>query len=84
MTCLGDHGPIAEGTRALVAHHPDITLMTLTDYAGFTWSDAVADRPDDISAALMVFIERMEQQYPSAMQPLAPGGGEIAGLTLPH
>ncbi len=77
----GDRGPTAERVRTAVARVPDATLVTLADYAGLLFADMAAERRDEIGPALLEFLQRMEQKQPSTISALAPGAGEIAGLS---
>jgi hypothetical protein len=43
-----------------VAQLPEATLVTLADYAGLPFADIAAERRDEISAALLDFLQRME------------------------
>jgi len=77
----GDQGPVAERVRAAVGRVAEITLVTLAGYPGLLWADMAVERGEEIAPALLDFVRRMEQQHPSAVRALAPGAGEVAGLS---
>jgi SAM-dependent methyltransferase len=76
----GDRGPTAERVRAAVTQLPEATLVTLADYAGLPFADIAVERRDEISAALLDFLQRMEQRSGAAGAPTH-GIGELAGLS---
>jgi ubiquinone/menaquinone biosynthesis C-methylase UbiE len=76
----GDRGPTAERVRAAVAQLPEVKLVTLADYAGLPFADIAEERRDEISAALLDFLQRMEQRS-GAAGALTHGTGELAGLS---
>jgi len=63
-----------------VAGLPEATLVTLSDYAGLSFADMAAERRDEIGAALLDFLQRMEQKS-GAAGALTHGAGELAGLS---
>ncbi len=77
----GDRGPTAERVRAAVARLPDATLVTLADYPGLLFADMAAERREEIGPGLLEFLRRMEEKEPSGARALAPGAGEVAGLS---
>ncbi|MCA1647469.1 MAG: class I SAM-dependent methyltransferase [Chloroflexi bacterium] len=77
----GDRGPGAESLPRAAAALPEAQILTLHDYADAAWSDAVADRRAEIEPALLTFLADPSQREALAPVQLAPGDGEIAGIT---
>ena len=77
----GDRGPTAERVRAGVARVPEAELVTLADYAGLPFADVAAERGNEIGPRLLTFVERLDQKRPTSSVALAPGSGEVAGIS---
>ena len=56
LVFIGDHGPTAEVVGANIAHLTDATVVTLRNYQGAVASDVLAERAEDIGAAMLDFI----------------------------
>src|SRR6266508_616646 len=77
----GDRGPTAERVRAGVARVPGAEMVTLADYAGLPFADVAAERCDEIAPRLLTFVARLGQKRPTSSVTLAPGSGEVAGIS---
>ena len=56
LVITGDQGPTAENVRAAMARLEKSSVVFLPGYSLLGWSDLVADRPDEISSALLQFL----------------------------
>lgn len=77
----GDQGPPAERLRQSLAGLRDATLITLRDYLGVPWADVIADRTQEIGAAMLDFLQRVDQRHRSEALVLPEGEGEVAGIS---
>ncbi len=77
----GDQGPPAERLRQSLAGLHDATVITLRDYLGVTWADVIADRTQEIGAAMLDFLQRVDQRHRSEALVLPEGEGEVAGIS---
>ena len=48
-----DGGPLSRATSFVLAAHPHATAVVLRDYTSALWTDTVADRADEVAAALL-------------------------------
>jgi len=79
---VNDDQPTGRRVTQAIAHLPDATLVTLPGYTGFLWADVVADRANDIGAALLEFVARIEAGRPAHRPVTLPeGAGGVAGIT---
>lgn len=76
----GDRGPAAERAQDVKPGVAEATFVTLEDYSGLIWDDAIADHTASICTAMCDFLSRMnrQQRVPSAALPES--AGEHAGL----
>ena len=77
----GEKGANAERVQRAVERIPGASLVTLPNYAFLGWSDAVADRTDEIGSAMLDFLARTNS--PAAEKNVSPAAveGEIAGIS---
>jgi SAM-dependent methyltransferase len=77
----GDSGPSARITPILLRALPDTRDVVLHDYYGTAWCDPAADRGNDVTAAMLAFLNATSEVDMAA--PIDPddADGEIAGIT---
>jgi ubiquinone/menaquinone biosynthesis C-methylase UbiE len=77
----GEKGLNVERVQRAITRIPGASLVTLPNYSFLGWSDAVADRTDEIGSAMMDFLERTNS--PADPPNVSPAGmeGEIAGIS---
>jgi SAM-dependent methyltransferase len=80
LVIVGDQGAPAAMVRQAVAALPGAAVVTLPQYFSPPWADAVADRTDAVGSALLRFLETPERSELPVVD-LAPGEGEVAGIT---
>jgi SAM-dependent methyltransferase len=81
LVVTGDQGPIAEAVQDSMKRLPGAQLVRLGDYQIRAWSDAAAERTDELVGAMLDFLARMTASGPSGIVPLREGEGEIAGIS---
>jgi len=82
LVLAGDQGRPDELVRHVVGNLQEATLITLRDYVSPTiYADVGADRGEDIGAAMMDFLARMDQVYGTRTVSLPEGEGEVAGIS---
>jgi hypothetical protein len=59
-----DAGPLSGGTAFVLAAHPGATAVVLHGYASALWTDTVADRTDEVAAALLTQLAEAERRVP--------------------
>ncbi|HEY5784336.1 MAG TPA: hypothetical protein VIT65_06140 [Microlunatus sp.] len=74
-----DAGPLSAQSALVMAVDPDATAVVLRGQVSAHWSDTVADRADEIEAALMTHLAEADRRSPLPELQLD-GEGEIAGL----
>jgi len=75
----GEHGPAAEATARAAVRLPLAQRSVLAGYeAPGSWSDAVADRTQEIAEQVIAFLGRHHADIPRAA---APKGGSHAGIS---
>jgi SAM-dependent methyltransferase len=73
----GESGPAAAATAAAAARLPEAERSILAGYeAPGSWSDAVADRTDEIAERMMAFLDRLML---NGHRPDAPRSGAVEG-----
>lgn len=77
----GDQGPPAEQLRQSLAGLPDATVITLRDYLGVPWADVAADRTQEMGAAMLDSLQRVDQRHSSKAVVLSEGEGEVADIS---
>src|SRR6201993_3787607 len=78
LMIAGEHGPAAEATARAMARLPDAERFVLSGYdAPGSWSDAVADRTDEIAEQMTAFLDRLaaKRQSTNKTPNQRPGGG---------
>ena len=58
-----------------------MTLVTLSDYIGAWWDDAIADHTDDIGDAMLRFLAETGTDEVKSLQPQVESEGEVAGIS---
>ena len=81
LVITGDQGPTAENVRAAMARLEKSSVVFLPGYSLLGWSDLVADRPDEISSALLQFLGQVASPPARDVAPPAEKEGEIAGIS---
>ena len=74
-----DAGPLSAQSALVMAADPDATEVVLSGQVSAHWTDTVADRTDEITAALLSHLAEADRRSPLPGLQLA-GEGEIAGL----
>jgi ubiquinone/menaquinone biosynthesis C-methylase UbiE len=77
----GDQGQPAAVVQRAVAALPHATLLTLHDYFGHPRADILADRTEDIGAAMLTFLAQADQEQGLCAVSLPAGEGEVAGIS---
>ena len=80
LLVVNDDHPTGQRVTQAMAHLPDATLLTLSDYAGFLWADVMADRPHDLGTTLLEFVARVEAGRPAQRPVTLPEGAGEGGL----
>ena len=81
LVITGDHGPPVEGLRVAMESMPDACFVALRDWRAGGFEDLVANRTDDVGAAIMEFLVRMNQPGDEKTVRLVEGEGEAAGIS---
>jgi ubiquinone/menaquinone biosynthesis C-methylase UbiE len=81
LIVTGDRGRSAEEARRSVAGLPTAAWISLRDYAALPWADILADRTQEIGAAMMNFLARSEEGRNPRAANLREGEGEIAEIS---
>src|SRR5215207_9183373 len=74
-----DAGPLSAQAAFVLAADPGATAVVLDGYVSAHWTDTVADRADEIAAALLTHVAEADRRSPLPELRLA-GEGEIAGI----
>ena len=74
-----DAGPLSAQSALVLAADPDATAVVLSEQVSAHWTDTVADRADEITAALLTHLAEADRRSPLPGLELA-GEGVIAGL----
>ncbi|HEV8614703.1 MAG TPA: methyltransferase domain-containing protein [Methylomirabilota bacterium] len=77
----GDRGPAAEPVRRSMQALRGARFVTLADYSVLGWSDILADRTDQIAAAMLDFLATVSPSDRPARLASAPREGEVAGIS---
>jgi SAM-dependent methyltransferase len=80
VVIAGDDGPPAERARALADRFPHGTFVPLAAYSSPIWADTVADRLNDVSAALFDHWSKVEAAQAPPTVSLSPSEGTHEGL----
>jgi hypothetical protein len=77
----GEKGLNAERVQRAVKKIPGASLVTLPNYSFLGWSDAVADRTDEIGSAMLDFLARTNPPLGEPTLSLAAVEGEVSGIS---
>ena len=66
LLVTGDHGPAFERAYGARAELAEATHVTLQDYSGLIWDDAIADHTAAIGGGMLAFLHRMDHQQRTA------------------
>lgn len=80
LVVAGDQGQAAERARELATRIPNAALLTLENYFGPIWADPIADRAEEIGAAMLDFLAQADRKERIGSTALPEGDGEVAGL----
>ena len=76
-----DEGPLARGAPFALAAYPGATAVVLRGYTSALWTDTIADRVDEVAAALLAHLVEAERRTPLPPLRLPEEEGEVAGIT---
>jgi SAM-dependent methyltransferase len=76
-----DGGPLSRAAPFVLAAHPDATAVVLRGYTSALWTDTVADRADEVAAALLDHLAEAERRAPLQPVEAVDDEGEVAGIT---
>ena len=77
----GDHGPAAEPVRRAMDALPGARFVVLDGYSVLGWSDIIADRTEQIAAAMLDFLATVSPGERPLSVPSARQEGEVAGIS---
>jgi SAM-dependent methyltransferase len=77
----GDSGPNASVVPDLLQHLPHARTLRLSHHVDAAWSDTIADRRDEVAAALLEFLDATTAEEHVPVAQLQPGRGEVAGIS---
>jgi ubiquinone/menaquinone biosynthesis C-methylase UbiE len=82
LLCVtGDEGRSAAEAQRALANVPGAKLMTLRNFFSSPWSDASAERRDDIAVAMFDFMAAADAARGGKTSTILPADGEFAGIT---
>jgi 2-polyprenyl-3-methyl-5-hydroxy-6-metoxy-1,4-benzoquinol methylase len=81
LVLTGDQGTPAEAISKAVVAHPEASIITLNDYYGHPRADLLTDRAEDIGAAMLAFLARMDQLHAVKPVRLPAQEGELDGIS---
>ena len=81
LVVAGDQGPNAETVRSAMNRLPGAQLVSLRDYEILAWSDVARERTDEVGAAMLQSLARMNPPASRGSAPLREGEGEVAGIS---
>jgi len=81
LVLTGDQGTPAEAIAKAMAAHPEALILTLNDYYGHPRADLLTDRTEDIGAAMLAFLARMDQLHTAKPVRLPAQEGELDGIS---
>jgi ubiquinone/menaquinone biosynthesis C-methylase UbiE len=81
LVITGDQGQPGEEVQRAVARLPGTTLINLRDYFSPVWADVIADRMNDVGAAMIEFLSSIEQQQTLQQMALLEDEGEIDDIS---
>jgi len=80
LVLTGDQGTPAEAISKAMAVLPEASIITLDDYYGHPRADLLTDRTEDIGAAMLAFLARMDQLHTAKPVRLPAQEGELGGI----
>lgn len=81
LVLTGDQGTPAEAISKAMPAHPEASIITLNDYYGHPRADLLTDRAEDIGAAMLAFLARMDQLHAVKPVRLPAQEGELDGIS---
>jgi len=81
LVLTGDQGTPAEAISKAMAAHSEASIITLSDYYGHPRADLLTDRAEDIGAAMLAFLARMDQRHAVKPVRLPAQEGELDGIS---
>src|SRR5437667_4573513 len=81
LVLTADQGTPAEAISKAMPAHPEASIITLNDYYSHPRADLLTDRAEDIGAAMLAFLARMDQLHAVKPVRLPAQEGELDGLT---
>jgi 2-polyprenyl-3-methyl-5-hydroxy-6-metoxy-1,4-benzoquinol methylase len=81
LVLTGDQGTPAEAISKAMAARPEASIITLNDYYGHPRADLLTDRAEDIGAAMLAFLARMDQLHAVKPVRLPAQEGELDGIS---
>jgi len=81
LVLTGDQGAPAEAISKAMRTHPEASIITLNDYYGHPRADLLTDRAEDIGAAMLAFLARMDQRHAVKPVRLPAQEGELDGIS---
>jgi 2-polyprenyl-3-methyl-5-hydroxy-6-metoxy-1,4-benzoquinol methylase len=81
LVLTGDQGTPAEAISKAMPAHPEASIITLNDYYGHPRADVLTDRAEDIAAAMLAFLARMDQLHAVKPVRLPAQEGELDGIS---
>ena len=81
LVIRGSEGPMAEQVKNALGNLPEVSQVTLSDYAGMIWNDIAADRKKEISSAILDFVGNIVSGKEIETLDLPKAKGEIAGIS---
>ena len=81
LVLTGDQGTPAEAISKAMPAHPEASIITLSDYYGHPRADLLTDRAEDIGAAMLAFLARMDQLHAVKPVRLPAQEGELDGIS---
>src|SRR5207253_1282645 len=77
----GDRGPIAQTVRSAMTRLPGAHLVSRRGYEILGWTDVAVERTDELGAAMLQFLARMNPSTDPGSVPLREEDGEVAGIS---
>ena len=81
LLLTGDQGAPAEAVHTAMADLPEATLATLDNYFAHPRADILRDRADEVGAALLTFLARLDQARVVTPAPLPAQEGEFGDIS---
>ena len=81
LVLTGDQGTPAEAISKAMSAHPEASIFTLNDYYGHPRADLLTDRAEDIGAAMLAFLARVDQLHAVKPVRLPAHEGELDGIS---